>query len=219
MTEWTPADRSLGIWSARGVAVLGVVYVLVGIIGVVERPPGLPSLRQVDPYLAILEFLIILSAVCLVVLMAAVYAYAPPGNKTYGLVALAFMVAFAVLTWSTHFASLTVGRQIAFESMPGFSRQLSFGEWPTLSLSLDLLGWDFLLGLSLLFAAPVFWGDRLQNMVRIAMNVDGALCLAGTLGPLSGHMWLQFPAIVGYAFVLPVVCVLLAVLFVRSDRR
>ena len=218
MAEWTQADRSLGIWSARSGAVLGVVYVLVGMIGVVERPPGLPPLRQVDPYLAILEFLIILFAVSLVVLMAAVYAYAPPRNKTYGLVALAFMIAFAVLTWSTHFASLTVGRQIAFENTPWLSRQLSFG-WPTLSLSLDLLGWDFLLGLSLLFAAPVFRGDRLQNMVRIAMYVDGALCLAGTLGPLSGHMWLQFPAIVGYAFVLPVVCVLLAVLFARSDRR
>lgn len=219
MAEWTQADRSLAIWSARGVAVLGVIYVLVGIIGVVERPPGLPPLRQVDPYLAILEFLIILSAAGLVVLMAAVYAYAPPGNKTYALVALSFMIAFAVLTWSTHFASLTVGRQIAFENMPWFSRQLSFGEWPTLSLSLDLLGWDFLLGFSLLFAAPVFWGDPLQNIVRITMYVDGALCLSGTLGPLSGHMWLQFPAIVGYAFVLPVLCVLLAVLFARSDRR
>ena len=113
----------------------------------------------------------------------------------------------------------TVGRQIAFENMPQFSRQLSLVEWPTLSLSLDLLAWDFLLGLSLLFAAPVVRGDRLQNMVRIAMYVDGALCLAGTLGPLSGHMCLQFSAILGYAFVLPVVCVLLAVLFAQAGGR
>ncbi len=163
-----------------------------------------------DPYLAILEFLIILSAVSLVVMMAAVYAYASRETKTCSLVALAFMLAFAVLTCSTHFASLTVGRQIASETMPQFSRQLSFGEWPTLSLALDLLGWDFLLGLSLLFAAPVFRGERLQNTVGVAMYVDGALCVAGTLGPLSGHLWLQLPAIVGYAFVLPVVCVFVA---------
>ncbi len=93
----------------------------------------------------------------------------------------------------------------------------SLGIWSARSFA--VLAVVYVLGLSLLFAAPVFRGDRLQNTVRIAMYVDGALCLAGTLGPLSGHMWLQFPAIVGYAFVLPVVCVLLAVLFARSDRR
>ena len=216
MADWTQADRRLGIWSAWSVAGIAVVYAIVGFIGLLERPSGLPPLRQVDPYLAILEFLVMLSAVGLVVLMAAVYAYAPPGNKTYALAALAFMVAFAVLTWSTHFVSLTVGRETASDAMSLLSRQLSFGEWPTIALSLDLLAWDFLLGLSLLFAARVFRGDRLHNTVRLALYVGGVLCLSGTLAPLSGHMWLQFPAIPGYAFVLPAACVPLAMLFDRS---
>ena len=57
------------MWSAISVAVLGGIYVCVGGIGVLMRPPGLAPLFQVDPYLAILEFLIILSAVALVAMM------------------------------------------------------------------------------------------------------------------------------------------------------
>jgi hypothetical protein len=96
------ADRRLGVWSARSATGIAVIYAIVGFIGILERPSGLPTLRQVDRYLAIREFLMMLCAVALVVLMAAIYAYAPPVNKTYALAALGFMVAFAVLIWSTH---------------------------------------------------------------------------------------------------------------------
>ena len=215
MSHWTQSDRQIGAWSAICAAVLGVVYAIVGAIGVVARPRGLGPLSQVDPYLAVLEILIILSAVSLVVMMAAVYAGASPERKTYGLAALAFTIVLAVLTCSVHFASLTVGRQIAPEAAPLLSAQLSFEKWPSLALALDLLAWDFFLGLALLFAAPVFRGDRLQNLVRVGMYLVGALCLVGTSGPMLGRLWLQFPAIVGYAFVLPVVCALLAILFAR----
>lgn len=214
MSQGTQTDRRVGMWSAICVAALGGVYVSVGGIGVIMRPPGLAPLAQVDPYLAILEFLIILSAVALVTMMAAVHTWSPPEKKTFSLIAFAFMIAFAILTCSTHFASLTVGRQIVSGTMPQFSHQLSFS-WPTIALALDLLAWDLFLGLSLLFAALVFQGDRQQNTLRIAMFVDATLCLAGTAGPLSGHMWLQLSAITGYAVVLPLVCILVARLFAR----
>ncbi len=214
MSHWTQSDRRIGAWSATCAAILGVVYVIVGAIGVVARPRGLGPLSQVDPYLAVLEILIILFAVSVVVMMAGVYASASPERKAYSLAALAFAIVFAMLTCSVHFASLTVARQIASEAAPLLSAQLSF-QWPSLALALDLLAWDFFLGLALLFAAPVFRGDRLQDMVRFGMYLAGALCLAGTLGPLLGRLWLQLPAIVGYAFVLPVVCALLAILFAR----
>jgi hypothetical protein len=61
--------------------VIVVIYVSTGFIGVVGRPPHLRTLQQVDPYLAILEYLIILVAITLVVVMSAVYAYAPPSER------------------------------------------------------------------------------------------------------------------------------------------
>ncbi len=39
---------------------------------------------------------------------------------------------------------------------------------------------ELFLGLSVVFAAPVFGGDRQQNKLRLVMYVNAILCLAGT---------------------------------------
>ena len=217
MKESTQSHRRVGVWSAVTMVMIGVAYIIVGAIGVMARSPSPDPLHEDDPYLAILEFLIVLSAVALVSMMAAVYGYSPPSTKTYSLVSLAFMVVLAVLTSSVHFASLTVGRQIESGAMPQLYRQLSFEQWPSVALALDFLAWDFFLGLSLLSAAAVFKGDRLHTNIRITMIVAGSLCIAGTLGPLLGQLRIALLATVGYAFVLPVICVLLAILFARPE--
>ena len=64
---------------------IGVAHIIVVAIGVVVRSPSPDALHQDDPYLAILEFLIILSAATLVCMMAAVYGHAPPSTKIYSL--------------------------------------------------------------------------------------------------------------------------------------
>lgn len=88
MSEWTQTDWRIGMWSAMSAATIGAIFVVIGLIGVVARPPTSEPLHQVDPYLAILESLI-LFAVLLVIMMAAAYAYAPPERKTFSLAALA----------------------------------------------------------------------------------------------------------------------------------
>ena len=216
MSEWTQTDRRIAMWSATSAATIGVIFVVVGLIGVVARPPSSEALRQVDPYLAILEILMILFAVVLVIMTAAVYTYAPPDRKTFALAALAFVVVFAGLTTGMHFASLTVGRQIDVGALPLLAHQLSFEEWPMLAMSLDLLAWDFFLALSLLFAARVFKGVATRR-VRVTMTVAGTLCMAGTLGPASGYLHIQYLGIAGYAFALPVACALLAIFFRKGQ--
>jgi len=89
-------------------------------------------------------------------------------------------------------------------------------KWPSMVFALDLLAWDLFLGLSMLFAARVFDGGGLQKHVRMTMNLSGTLCMAGLLGPVSGEMRLQGLAIVGYAFVFPIVCLLLATMLGRT---
>src|SRR5687767_12659344 len=151
---WSEADRQLGIRSAAAVGVIGALYVATGLVGVAMRPPGLPLLAQVDPYVGIMEVLIILVAIALVVMMAAVRAFAPAAARIHARIAFAFNLAFALVTCAAHFAALTVGRQVA-DSHPDVAAQLSF-TWPTVSLALDLFAWDLLLGLALLFLAQVF---------------------------------------------------------------
>jgi hypothetical protein len=48
--------------------------------------------------------------------------------------------------------------------------------------ALELLAWDLFSGLSLLFAAPVFRGGKLEDAVRTGLYVGGTLCIAGILG-------------------------------------
>jgi hypothetical protein len=222
VSAWTPTDWRIGLFSAVAVLLIVVIYRSTGFMGVVARPPHLRTLQQVDPYLAILEYLIILVAITLVVLMSAVYAYAPPERKTYALAALAFIAIFAAPTCSLPFVALTVVRRVESQWAPEFSRQLSFaggGQWPTLALAVELLAWDFFFGLGMLFAAPVFRGGRLENSIRGTMTLSGSLCVLATLGPITGEMRIPYLGIVGYAFVLPVICVLLAVLFARATPR
>ena len=80
--------RQIGMWSALSTAIVGIAYVSVGTLWVLFRPPGGTLLRQVDPYLAILEILIILSALTLVTMMCAVHLCAKPEQRIVTLAAL-----------------------------------------------------------------------------------------------------------------------------------
>ncbi len=71
----------------------------------------------------------------------------------------------------------------------------------------------------MLFAAPVFRGGRMENSLRGTMTLSGTLCLRATLDPITGDMRIPYLGIVGYAFVLPVIRVLLAILFARSTAQ
>jgi len=204
------------MYSATAVVAILIVYVTTGLVGLAARPPDPHPLRQVDPYLAILEFLIILVAPALVVLMAAVYAYAAPDRKIFGLAALAFITVFATLTCGVHFVCLSAGRQIESSALPEISRQLSVQEWPSLALAVEFLAWHFFFGLSMVFASLVFGGSRLHSYVRASMMMSGTLCVLSTLGPLTGEMRIPWLGIVGYGFMLPVACGFLAVLFRRA---
>jgi hypothetical protein len=195
----------LGVWSASALCVIGVTYIVTLAVGFASVGFAKPIL---DPVLAVMEILTLVSAPTLVVLMAAVHAHAAPEYKIHGLVAVAFMVLLAGLTSSVHFVELTAVRQSSTASLT----------WPSTAYALELLACDMFLGLSLLFAAPVFRGGKLEDAVRTGLYVGGTLCITGILGPATGDMRLQFIAIVGYAGVLPTVSLLLLLLFRRTRQ-
>jgi hypothetical protein len=95
--------------------------------------------------------------------------------------------------------------------------------WPSVVYALDLLAWDLFFGLSMLFAAVVFEGGKLENALRRVMFLSGALCLVGILGPVLGDLRFQTIAIVGYAGLGTVAFLALFVIAVHQidwlDRR
>jgi len=214
--SFTESARRLGMVSAAGTVLLSVVYDVTLVAGLLSlRSPQQPI---GDPLFTILEILIILTMPLMVGLMIAVHAWAPTETKVLSLMALVFMSLVAGLTCSVHFVILTVSRQAAFAELAWMPLLLSF-QWPSVPYALDILAWDVFFALSVLFAGPVFSGNRLATSSRALMIASGVLSVAGLSGVIVGDMRLRNIGIVGYAGVFPVAALLLAILFYRAAPR
>lgn len=191
-----PSTR-IGRWSALTVVGIGALYLVALGFGFARHGFSEPI---GDPILAVMEVLTILSALALVVIMAALHDDAPPDRKLASLLALAFTVAFAGTTCVVHVVELTALRQLGTAGLA----------WPSALYAAELTAWDLLLGLALLAAAASFEGTGRAAPLRRALATCGLLCLAGLVGPAVGNMRLQLIGVLGYAVVLPVACWMLA---------
>ena len=206
-------ERNLGIWVSVSVVLLSVIYA-------VTLTGGLLSLKSQkdpisEPFFSILELLIIILSPAMVIVMAVVHAWTPPGKKTFSLIALIFMSLLAGLTCTLHFVILSVSHQIASESLPWLPVIFSF-KWPSVAYAIDILAWDIFFPLSMLFAAPLFKGSRLKTSIRVLMTTSGILAFAGLIGLPFGDMQLRMIGVVGYAVVYPFAIAFLAILFYKS---
>ena len=211
--DFTPQHRVIGRAAAWTVFFLGVVYLVTTVIGFLslkspEDPIG-------DPFVSIMEMLIIPLALLYVVNMVVVHAYAHPKVKAYSLTALCFMILMAAITSSVHFIILTVGHQIEVTGLPWAPLFFSW-KWPSVVYALDILAWDWFFALSLLFAAPVFKVSRLEVAVRILMIVSGILSLAGLIGVPLADMQVRNIGVIGYAVVAPIAFLLVGIIFGRT---
>ena len=221
MSVWTRTDRRVGMWSAIAIVVLSVAYITTGVIWIrfSTSAAGLVrGLEPAEPFLTILETLVLLCAPAFVGLFAAIHAYAPPDRKSCSLAAFGFVLLLAGITGVVHFVQLTAIRRTMNRTIAEVFAMYDPTGRLAPTLAVDLAAWDFFLGFGLLFASAIFKGDRLQVAIRASMIVSGLFCLVGVAGPASGDLRLQYPAIVGYAFIFPFVCLLLAILFARSDQ-
>lgn len=195
---------TLGRWSAIILISIGVLYLLTGVIGVFSGGNFWPP-KQVNPWLSIMEFMILIAAPFMIVLMLAIHFSAPDSVKIYGLAAVSFMIISASLTAVIQFLRLTVLRQDNAVANPKMVHDIF--------LHADLLAWDLFFGLSMLCGAVVFRSNPATKGLFRAMLLSGSLCLVGFLGPVTGYFQLQSFAIVGYTAVFVVVCIFLANFF------
>lgn len=183
------------------------MYVPVLVAGLIAAAPGAPV---PDPYNAVLELLIIPSALAMVIAFAAVHRWATPQRRLLSASALALVALTAGLTICVHAVLLTVGRHADTSKLPGYDVLLSW-RWPSVVFALDIVAWDLFLGVALLLAAPVLrgWPSRL-------LTISGVLCLAGITGAVLGDMNVRDIGIVGYAVVLPIALLLQGRRFART---
>jgi hypothetical protein len=214
--KFTATARSFGILSAAATVILVVTYAVTLVVGLLSLES--PQEPIGDPMFTILEILIIVMMPAMVALMVAVHAWAPMHAKTLTLTSVVFMGLLAGVTCIVHFCVLTLSRQLEFAGQSWLPLVLSF-KWPSVVYALDILAWDIFFPLSMLFAAPVFWGSRLAAWIRVLMIASGVLAFAGLSGVVVGDMQLRNIGIVGYVGVFLVVAALLAVLFYRATPQ
>jgi hypothetical protein len=214
--KFTATARSFGILSAAATVILLVAYAVTLVVGLLS----LESPREPigDPMFTLLEILIIVMMPAMVALMVTVHAWAPMHAKTLTLTSVVFMGLLAGVTSVVHFCVLSLSRQPAFAGQSWLPMVVSF-KWPSVVYALDILAWDIFFPLSMLFAAPVFWGSRLAAWIRVLMIASGVLAFAGLSGVVVGDMQLRNIGIVGYVGVFLVVATLLAVLFYRATPQ
>ncbi len=207
MERWTEGMRRVGIVSAIGILVIGVLYLaVISLWLVVVRTPREPI---GDPYLAAMELLTIVSAVALVGFLVALWCFVVPSRRVPVLAALMTGTLGACLTMAVHFVQLTAIRQLwRTGQLPDYRLV-----WPSAIFAVEYFAWDVLVGLSMVFAGMSLGADPHSRHARQALLIGGVLCLVGAAGPLAGRMLLQNVAVVGYATVLPVAGALMARVF------
>ncbi len=215
-TAWSSVDRSVGRTACYAYFLLSLAYVPVMLGGFIAQ--GGFDEPVADPYLAIMELLIMLLAVPLVLVFACMHAYAPTDRKSLSLCALVLATMATGITVCVHLTLLTVGRQANVQTLPGYDMLLSWS-WPSVVFALDIASWDFFFGFALVLAAAAFPGLGLSRLVRRGLLLSGALSLFGLVGAATGNMGVRDIGIAGYAVVLPVVLLVMARLFAGKPVR
>ena len=211
---FTTQYRIVGRAAAWAVFVLGVIYAIITTLGFLSLQS--PQDPIGEPFVTLMELLIVLMAPFYIISMVAIHAYALPEQKLYSLLALIFMILLAALTSCIHFIVLTVGPQLAATGLSWAPLFFSW-KWPSVAYAIDILAWDWFFALALLFAAAVFKAGRLEKTVRVLLILSGVLSLTGLFGVLLADMQVRNIGIIGYAVVAPVAFLLIGIAF--GDAR
>lgn len=173
------------------VCLLGAAYAAVMAAGLLSLPNPDEPIGQ--PYLAVMEMLILLIAPLMATTMTCLHYCTPGSGKVFSSAATACMWVMAGITSCVHVLVLTFGRQ----------NNLFAFHWPSLVYVLDVLAWDWFYALAMFFAGITLKHGKLEKTARWLVLASGALSLAGLAGVPGGNMQLRNIGIAGYAILGP----------------
>lgn len=184
----------MGFWSAAVATVLVVVA-------------GITATASSQPLATIIGFLLTSS---FLVVMACIHSYASNERKVFSLIGLTFATIYATLISVNYFIQLTYVRQNNFDvSMFDMTNPQSM-MWV-----IEVLGY-FFMGLSTLFAAPVFESGKTESLAKWLFAANGVL---GILTPVGYVMNLPLQIMLGglivWDIVMPLATASIAYMFWR----
>jgi hypothetical protein len=188
----------LGLWSA-------IITTLLFAIA------GITATASIQPFATVVGFLLTSS---FLVVMACIHSYASEERKVFSLIGLSFAIVYATLISVNYFIQLTFVRSAAFDV--GI---FAMDNPQSMMWVLEVLGY-FFMGLSTLFAAPVFNSGRIENLIKWLFVINGVLGILTPVGyAFNFPMQILLGGLIIWDIVMPISTALLAYLFKRAGQH
>lgn len=194
----------LGLWSS-GLAALALLIFTACFIVIVLRPPlflwtDLPSFLAYRREHG--QFFVLLAQSCCValgplyvIMLNSLLESAAAEQRVLARLALALGIVFATLTGIHYFMQISAVRwNIEQGTTQEIEHFLQARPYSMIS-AVNMLGWTLFLGLSSLFAAPLFTGNRLRTAIRRLFWANGVFCLLAGVGYVFDLVVLLFVTI------------------------
>lgn len=219
----------IGFWSAFSIAAAFVIFTvcLVAIpltsplfiwTNLVAYLAYVRNSQQVFQNLARVAMLVV--GPLLVVLLSSIYELADDEKRLLARISLCFGVLFAALTDINYFVQLSAVRLSIVRGATQGLEQIVQANPISAIAAINMLGWSLFLGLASLFVAPVFYGSKLERVIRLSFLLNGICCLLGGIGYVFDSVVLVFLSLnFGMGGAVLVAAVSLCLLFKRMGQQ
>jgi len=127
-----------------------------------------------------------------VVLVGCIHENASASQKVLTRIALGFAVIFATLIGMHYFVQISAVRMNLSKGQVDGIEQFLQGKPDSAMSAINMLGWTLFFGLSSLFVAPVFGGERIQKWIRFLFVLNGVCCLLAGIGYVTENVAVVF---------------------------
>lgn len=185
------ASVKIGYWAALICIATFVIWMICFIAIFLVNPPFqwtnltdfisyTNSYNQGFKYAA--QFMMLVFAPALLVLFYAVNDQAPMEKKIWSNIGTGFASLFAVCVSMHYFVQISSVRlSVEKVQLDGLAQFIQSN--PSSGIAgINLVGWTLFFSLACLFLAPVFSGNKLEKVIRIALMCNGIICLLGGVG-------------------------------------
>lgn len=185
---------------------LGLAYAVV--LGL-----GLYSLKHPtdpigNPYVSIMEVIILLMTPFMDLLAASMYLNNVRTHKLTNFMSVVFMIIATSITSGVHIVVLSINNH-AWTGELSWLRPFLAWEWPSVVYALDILAWDFFFALAILCLVPNYY--RRNHAISVLLSLSGILSLVGLIGPVISDMQFRLIGVFGYAGLFPAACILIGI--------
>ncbi len=212
MSRSSHFNLTFGVWAGRAGILLATAY-SAGLVAAATSPNGFPP---GEPYETVVSVVCLLSAPAILILFALVHSFANEERRLFSRIGLSFATLFCAMTCIARFVHLAVVRpSVAAGKTAGLEWFVPYGSLSVMS-AMEMLGWSFFLGLAFIFTAFAFERDGWERRLFWLCLVNGVLCLASTLAPLTGSGVFFFLGVPAWGPGFVVFCILLMGMFNRA---